>query len=103
MRNVTFAATQFACSWDTRANIAKAKELVRAAAAKGANVILLQELFETPYFCQDQLAEHFALAAPVRRQSADRGDGALAKELGVVLPDQLLRDARATRISIRWR
>ncbi len=42
-----------------KANIAKAKDLVRAAAAEGANAILIQELFETPYFCQDQLAEYF--------------------------------------------
>jgi N-carbamoylputrescine amidase len=54
MRKVTFAATQFACSWDKRANVAKAKDLVRQAASKGANAILIQELFETPYFCQDQ-------------------------------------------------
>ena len=43
---------------------AKAKEMVRFAAAKGAEIVLLPELFETPYFCQDQSAEHFALARP---------------------------------------
>ena len=86
MRNVTFAATQFACSWDARANIAKAKSLVRAAAAKGANVVLVQELFETPYFCQDQLADHFALARPAEGNALIAEMSALAKELGVVLP-----------------
>lgn len=86
MRNVTLAATQFACSWDTAANIAKAKDLVRAAAAKGANVILIQELFETPYFCQDQLAEHFALAKPFKDNPLIAEMSALAKEMGVVLP-----------------
>ncbi|MBU6442636.1 MAG: N-carbamoylputrescine amidase [Alphaproteobacteria bacterium] len=86
MRKVAFAATQFACSWDRAANIAKAKELVRAAAGKGANVILLQELFETPYFCQDQLAEHFALAAPFEGNPLIAELAELAKELGVVLP-----------------
>jgi N-carbamoylputrescine amidase len=86
MRTVTFAATQFACSWDARANIEKAKSLVRAAAAKGANVILVQELFETPYFCQDQLADHFALAAPAEGNPLIAEMAALAKELGVVLP-----------------
>jgi N-carbamoylputrescine amidase len=86
MRNVTFAATQFACSWDARANIAKAKSLVRAAVAKGANVVLVQELFETPYFCQDQLADHFALAAPAEGNPLIAEMSALAKELGVVLP-----------------
>ena len=52
MRNVTVAATQMACSWDREATLQKADRLVREAVAKGANIILLQELFETPYFCQ---------------------------------------------------
>jgi N-carbamoylputrescine amidase len=86
MRNVTFAATQFACTWNRAANVAKAKDLVRAAAASGANVILIQELFETPYFCQDQLAEHFKLAAPFDGNPLIAEMAALAKELGVVLP-----------------
>ena len=86
MRSVTFAATQFACSWDRAANIAKAKEMVRAAAGQGANVILLQELFETPYFCQDQLPEHFALAQPFEGNTLIAQMTELAKELGVVLP-----------------
>ncbi|MEE4462722.1 nitrilase-related carbon-nitrogen hydrolase, partial [Azotobacter chroococcum] len=51
-RTVTVAATQMACSWDRAANLANAERLVREAAARGAQVILLQELFETPYFCQ---------------------------------------------------
>ena len=50
-RPVTVAATQFACSWDLGANLARADAMVREAAARGAQVILLQELFETPYFC----------------------------------------------------
>ena len=47
MRPVTLAATQMACTWDTDANIAEAERLVRAAHAAGAQIILLQELFET--------------------------------------------------------
>ena len=86
MRNVTFAATQFACSWDASANIAKAKELVCKAAGQGANVILLQELFETPYFCQDQLADHFALAKPFAENPVIAEMAMLAKEMSVVLP-----------------
>lgn len=86
MRTVTFAAVQFACSWDRAANVAKAKHLVRAAAAKGANVVLLPELFETHYFCQDQSAEHFALARPFEGNTLIAEMAALAKELGVVLP-----------------
>ena len=86
MRTVTFAATQFACTWDRRANVAKAAELVRAAAAKGANVVVLQELFETPYFCQDQTADHFKLAAPLEGNPLIAEMSTLAKALGVVLP-----------------
>lgn len=86
MRSVTFAATQFACSWDRPANIAKAKEMVRKAAGQGAHVILLQELFETPYFCQDQSPEHFALAQPFEGNTLIAEMAELAKELGVVLP-----------------
>ena len=86
MRNVVFAAAQFACSWDKRANVAKAKDLVRAAAAKGGNAILIQELFETPYFCQDQSAKHFAHAAPFEGNPLIAEMAELAKSLGVVLP-----------------
>jgi len=62
MSTVTVAATQMACSWDREANVARAEKLVRSAARQGANVILLQELFETPYFCKDHLAKHFERA-----------------------------------------
>ncbi len=86
MRNVTFAAVQFACSWDRAANVAKAMELVRLAAAKGANVVLIQELFETPYFCQDQSTEHFGLAAPFEGNPLIAQMADLAGELGLVLP-----------------
>ncbi len=86
MRKVTVAATQYACSWDTKANIDKAEQMVRAAHAKGANVVLIQELFETPYFCKDQLAKHFALAAPFDGNPLIARFSSLARELGVVLP-----------------
>jgi N-carbamoylputrescine amidase len=86
MRNVTFAATQFACSWDRAANVARAKDLVRAAASKGANVVLLQELFETPYFCQDQNVGHFNLASEFEGNALVHEMAELARELGVVLP-----------------
>lgn len=86
MREVTLAATQMACGPDRAANVANAKKLVREAKAKGAQVILIQELFETPYFCKDQVAKHFALAAPYERNALIGEFSALAKELGVVLP-----------------
>ena len=96
MRNVSFAVTQFACSWDRRANVAKAKELVRAAAGKGANVVLLQELFETPYFCQDQSPDHFKLAAPFEGNSLIGEMADLAKSLNVVLPVSFFEKAGHT-------
>jgi len=86
MRPVTLAATQFACSWDRDANVAKARDLVRAAAGRGANVVLIQELFETPYFCQDQLAEYFVLAKPFEGHPLIAEMSELARALGVVLP-----------------
>jgi N-carbamoylputrescine amidase len=86
MRKVAFAATQFACSWDGPANIARAKELVRKAVEQGANVVLLQELFETRYFCQDQLADHFGFARPFAGHPVIAEMAALAKSLNVVLP-----------------
>ena len=62
---INVAATQFACSTDAAANLDAAERVTRAAAARGAQVVLLQELFETPYFCKDHLASHFALARPL--------------------------------------
>jgi N-carbamoylputrescine amidase len=84
--NVTVAATQMACGWDRDENIARAERLVREAAGRGANVVLIQELFETPYFCKDHLAAHFELAMPVDENPALRHLAAVARELGVVLP-----------------
>jgi N-carbamoylputrescine amidase len=83
---VTFAATQFACSEDAAANLGHAERLVRAAAGRGAQVVLLQELFETPYFCKDHLARHFDLARPVSGNLVLERFQGLARELGVVLP-----------------
>lgn len=86
MRQVTVAATQMACSWDREANVAEAEALVREAAGLGAQVVLIQELFETPYFCVDQKQEHFALAHPTQDHPVLAKMSALAQELGVVLP-----------------
>lgn len=86
MRTVTLAATQMACGPDRAANLDAAERLVRQAAAGGAQIILVQELFETPYFCQDQLPEHFGLARPVAGNEGIARFQSLARELGVVLP-----------------
>lgn len=86
MSKVTVAATQMACSWDVEANLANAEALVREAADKGANVVLLQELFATPYFCTDQKQEYFGLAQPAEGNTVIARFSKLAAELGVVLP-----------------
>ena len=96
MRNVTVAATQMSCSWNKEENIAKAEKLVRQAAAKGANIILIQELFETPYFCQKQKFEYMDLATRTEDNAAVKHFTKIAKELGVVLPISFFEKAGNT-------
>ncbi len=86
MREVTVAATQFACSWDLPGNADRAEALVRKAAAEGAQVVLVQELFAAPYFCIEQHAQYFDLALPFDGHPLIARFAALARELGVVLP-----------------
>lgn len=86
MRNVTVAATQMHCSWDLPGNLDRAERLVREAAAGGAQIILLQELFETPYFCQRQDFEYYHLATTIEEDAAVQRLCGVAAELGVVLP-----------------
>jgi N-carbamoylputrescine amidase len=83
---LTLAVTQMSCTWDRAANADRAEALVREAAAAGAGLVLLQELFETPYFCAAQKAGHYALAAPAEGHPLLARFAALARELGVVLP-----------------
>jgi N-carbamoylputrescine amidase len=83
---VVVAATQFACSWDLTANLNTAERLVRAAAAQGAQLILLQELFATPYFCIEQDPAYLDLAEAAADSKLLKRFAALARELGVVLP-----------------
>ena len=86
MTEITVAATQMACSWDLERNVENAVELVREAAGRGAQIVLLQELSETPYFCKDQKPEHFALARPAADHPLLARMSELAAEFGVVLP-----------------
>lgn len=92
-REVTVAVTQFACSWNREQNIACAESLVRRAAGEGAQIILLQELFETPYFCVEQDTRHFALATTLRQNPAVQHMQRLARELSVVLPVSFFEQA----------
>ncbi|MET0533012.1 MAG: N-carbamoylputrescine amidase [Steroidobacter sp.] len=82
----TVAATQFASTPDRVANLATAERLVREAAKQGANIILIQELFETPYFCKEHNPACFSVAMPIAENPAVRRFQDLARELKVVLP-----------------
>ena len=97
MRNVTVACTQMSCSWDREANTAKAEKLIRDAAAAGANIIQIQELFETPYFAQIEDYDYIDLARPRDNNPMLERMCALAKELKVVLPMSFYEDAGIVR------
>jgi len=86
MRRVTVAATQLSCSANTEDNIMKAEKAIREAAKKGANIILLQELFENIYFCQWYENSYFDLAYEARLHPTLNRMSELARELNVVLP-----------------
>ena len=95
-RDVSVAALQFACGWDVDANIAMAERLVRLAAKQGAQIILIQELFETPYFCIEQDSRHLRLATTVAENRAVNHFAKVARELGVVLPISFFERANQT-------
>lgn len=86
MRNVTVAAVQMKCSKSVEKNIAHAEELVRQAAAKGAEIVLLPELFERPYFCQERRYEYYEYAQTAEENLAVRHFSRVAAELGIVIP-----------------
>ncbi|MFD0981433.1 N-carbamoylputrescine amidase [Tropicimonas aquimaris] len=93
MREVTLAVTQFSCGPDHGANADRAEALVRRAAAEGAQVILLQELFEGPYFCKTEDPRYFDWARPLEGNPLVARFAALARELGVVLPVSFFESA----------
>jgi N-carbamoylputrescine amidase len=86
MRHVTVAATQMAGGWDVELNIARGEKLVRQAARQGAQIILLQELFERNYFCQMQRPEYLDFATTIDQNPAVLHLTRIARDLGVVLP-----------------
>jgi len=86
MKNVTVAAVQMYCNRSREENIEAAEKAVREAAAKGAQIILLPELFETRYFCQERNYDFYSLARTVEENPAVNHFRKLAEELRVVLP-----------------
>lgn len=86
MRKTTVAAIQMGCGSDVKENIEKASELIREAAAQGAQVILPPELFERPYFCQERRYEYYGYARTPEEDDAVIHMKKLAKELETVIP-----------------
>lgn len=86
MRKVTVAAVQMKCSANRAENIEKAVKMAEKAAASGANVILLPELFERPYFCQERRYEYYDYAEKTEENAAVKRFRETAKKLGAVIP-----------------
>lgn len=86
MRNVTVAAVQMYCNQSREKNIEKAEQFVREAAGKGAQIVLLPELFETWYFCQERNYASYELAYPLEENPAVQRLKKVAAECRVVLP-----------------
>ncbi len=101
MRMVKVAATQMSCTDNAEENIRKAEGLVRRAAVQGAQIILLQELFERPYFCQKEKPEFYGYASEADSDPAVLHFRKVARELGVVLPISFMR-RRTTPDTTRW-
>ncbi|KAG5024820.1 hypothetical protein JHK86_020734 [Glycine max] len=92
-RTVVVSALQFACTDDISTNVATAERLVRAAHKQGANIILIQELFEGYYFCQAQREDFIQRAKPHKDHPTILRMQKLAKELGVVIPVSFFEEA----------
>lgn len=86
MRKITVAAVQMMMAQSSDKNISKAESMVKKAADMGANIVLLPELFENTYFCQERKYESYKIAVPVSENAAVHAMSALAKELHVVIP-----------------
>ncbi len=86
VRRVKVSAVQMRCVPAVEKNIDNAEQLVRQAATEGAQVVLLPELFERPYFCQERRYDFYAYALPIGENPTIRRFGSVARELGVVLP-----------------
>lgn len=86
MKRVTVAAVQMYCNRSAEENIKAAEGKIREAAAQGAQIILLPELFENRYFCQERNYAYYNLATSVEENPAINRLKEVARELKVVLP-----------------
>lgn len=86
MRKVTIGTVQMRCTASVAENIEKADAMVRRAAQQGANIILLPELFERQYFCQERRYDYYHFAKPLLENDAVCHFRLVARELEVVIP-----------------
>ena len=86
MRKVKYAGIQMQCTKSVGENIAKADKMVRKAASEGAKIILLPELFERQYFCQERNYDYYLYARSLEEDEAVNHFKKVAAELEVVLP-----------------
>ena len=99
MADLIVAAVQIACGDDMKANLDKLEMHVREAARRGAKLVVLQELFEGPYFCIDIDEKHKARAKPFEGNIMVARFSNLAKELGVVLPVSFYEEDEGQRFN----
>jgi N-carbamoylputrescine amidase len=99
MGHLIVGAVQIACCEKIEANLNKLEMHVREAARRGAKLVVLQELFEGPYFCIDADAKHNALAKPFKANATVARFSSLAKELGVVLPVSFFEEDGSRRFN----
>ena len=86
MTKVRVSAVQIKCSSNVNENIKKADEAARRAAAEGARIILLPELFERQYFCQERRYDYYGFAMPVKENDAVKHFICVSEELKAVIP-----------------
>ena len=100
MSEVTVAVIQMQCTADVQQNMRTAERLVRQAAEQGGQVILLPELFERQYFCQERRYEYYSYALPTEDNPAVRAMQNLAGELGLVIVVSFYERAQNTLLSL---
>lgn len=99
MNTVKVSAVQMAMSSSRNENIEKAERLVRQAASQGANIVLLPELFETLYFCQERNYEYYSLAYETEKNPAVKRMLKLSRELNIVIPVSFFERSRNLRFN----
>ncbi len=94
MKKIRVALVQQSCTIERRENIARTSAAIRAAAESGAELVVLQELHCTPYFCQVEDPGLFDLAEPIPGPASEHF-GRVARECGVVLVTSLFEKRAA--------